>query len=1037
MIRTVCCTALSVALAQLGNYVKEGEASRKNTVIFCEDRLSLAAEQTVCAAVGGTFSTSVFTFARFLASECGKSGNVLSAQGSAMAVRRIIEENRGKLTLFRKLSSPQAAQSVYDTIALLFSSRVSAEDLAAASAEGLLGGKLADLALIYGEYMKYLGENGLEDRNGYLRKLGPVIEGSPKIRGANVIFLGFQAFTRTAEDCLRAAFCAAGNVTGIFISGDGDIYVNEASETFGAVAAEYGGSVKTHAFGAALPEAETLRKSVFDPESFYRTPQKTSRVKIFEAGDEEEELEFIAACIKKHVIDGGERYSKISVMLPDLDGCVKSLERVFGAYRIPFYADRRIPLSEHPLCAFLLSFLSCLISGCRPQDVDAAIASPFFPAARADKDVFRNYALRFANYRGGIRREPDPALLEKFDFDGGAVQRVRAAFSKCLSALSAKGDERGVFGGLFRLLEVCGAREKLAKTYEKYRDDYPATAAFGARALDGVEAVLREAEGLSAGLSLKDVSKVLKSGFAAMKISLIPPKADAVFVGDLGATANKGSNVVFAARLSGDVPGSDSDSALLTDREIAALERANLSVSPKIRQVNLRKRETAALNLCAFKENLYLSYPARINGEESAPSEIIAYAQAIFLSPSGGKLAVADMRRLERSGKHIAYYASEKAPALKRLAGRRYEAGRAEIYAVLSQKGFKEEADEVLRSKKYGGLKNARSLYLNYDSLSPTALETYFLCPWLGFMRQGLRVQEREEGAVRPVDSGNFIHAVLEELAQSANSAADAEEFRRAAEAAAEAKLKTPPYSSLAAVKSGEYAAEALKAEAVKVAEAMFAQLRNSRFRISEAEGACRINIGGVSLYGRTDRVDVCGDMVRIIDYKTGTIDGSPTSYYMGSKLQLPLYLLAVSGDRRAVGAYYFPASVEYRESGEGAFRLQGYMDGSEEVVTASDVNVRPKQKSEYFDAYLNGRKVDAAMDPEEFSYFIAYSGLVAGRGAEEMLSGNVTPSPAHDACKYCKMGGSCNFAVGRDGEERQSPSVKCSDIARIAKGGD
>ncbi|MDE6001719.1 MAG: hypothetical protein K2G96_05330, partial [Clostridia bacterium] len=85
MIKQIVCPALSVALEKLKSIISENEKNGKKTVIFCEDRLTLAAERTVCAAVGGTFSVSVFTFARFLSSECGRQADVLSSQGSAMA----------------------------------------------------------------------------------------------------------------------------------------------------------------------------------------------------------------------------------------------------------------------------------------------------------------------------------------------------------------------------------------------------------------------------------------------------------------------------------------------------------------------------------------------------------------------------------------------------------------------------------------------------------------------------------------------------------------------------------------------------------------------------------------------------------------------------------------------------------------------------------------------------------------------------------------------------------------------------------------
>ena len=187
-------------------------------------------------------------------------------------------------------------------------------------------------------------------------------------------------------------------------------------------------------------------------------------------------------------------------------------------------------------------------------------------------------------------------------------------------------------------------------------------------------------------------------------------------------------------------------------------------------------------------------------------------------------------------------------------------------------------------------------------------------------------------------------------------------------------------------------------------------------------------------MFGRIDRVDESGDMVRIIDYKTGTIDCSAAKYYSGTKLQLPLYLLCVSDGKRAAGAYYFPAAVEYKEKADGVFRLRGFMDGSDEVVSASDNGVLPKKKSDYVDAYLSGRKLDGAMTREEFADFLDYAGMVADGGVREMLEGNVAPSPSEGVCKYCKAGGSCGFAAGRDGAERKVASIKCTEIAALVK---
>ena len=1037
MIKTVICPALSSALEKLKKIIAENEKMGKKTIIFCEDRLTLAAERTVCSAVGGSFFVSVYTFARFLACERGVRSGVLSSQGSAMAIRKIIEDNKDKLKLFGKFSAAAAAGAVYDTIALLYSSRISADDVARASAEGLLESKLHDISVIYSAYEKYLKESGKTDRNAYLGELPEVILSSEKISASDVIFLGFQSFTRSSLECVRASFGAARSVYGLFIGGAEDIYVNEAAAQFEWAAEGFGGAVHESVPSGLIPEAERLRKSLFDPESFLsRSPQKCKNIYIYEAADEEEELEFIAARIKSHVIDGGESYAKISVMLPDVGASERALRRVFSQYRIPYYADRRHRLSDHPLCSFITDYLSCAVSGCSFKDSDGVISSPMFPASNDDKDIYRNYALRLACFRGGIKREPKKEILDGMKFDFDAVQRVRETFLKGLKFIPLKGNARDICGGLRHILAEFGVKEKLDGLAEAFKDSYPVASGFSGRVYEAVLSVLAEAEEIAGGeyIRLNEFIKILKSGFGALEISLIPPKADAVFVGDIAATANTGSNVVFAARLTGDVPASSSDTALLTDREIAALEKVNVGISPKIRQVNMRRRELTALNICAFRKCLYLTYPARLGGEETSPSEIISYTRAAFCTEEGA-LTPLTFKKLEKNRSALSYYCSEKLPALKRLNCSSHPQVISTISEVLKKSGFEKEAEEALRTPQVKKVSDGRGLFVTFNSISPTALETYFSCPYRNFMQQGLKLQEREEGTMRPVDTGNFIHAVLQSLAPEMGLFKDETAVRVRAEELANELLSTPAYSSLKDSKSGEYTAGELIKEAGTVSVGAYEQLANSKFDVEKTETKCEIALdGGIKINGRIDRVDGCGDMVRIIDYKTGSVDASATKYYMGLKLQLPLYLLAASEGRRAAAAYYFPASVEYKSKADGVFRLQGFMDGSDDVVTVSDTTLEPKKKSAYFDAYLSGKKIDSAMDTQTFNDFIKYSSLVARRGAREMLEGNIEPSPVTDACKYCKMGGSCGFSVGADGEERSHATVKCAEIAGIVR---
>ena len=1052
MIKSIIVPALPVALQRLQKIICENENKGKNTVIFCEDRLTLAVERAVCSAVGGTFGVSVYTLARFLSSERGKRTNVLSSQGSAMAIRRIIEDNKSSLKLFGKFSASASAGAVYDTIALLYSSKISADDLKTANAQGLLESKLSDISLIYSLYDKYLKENGKIDRNAYLGELPAVISESEKIAGSEVIFLGFQSFTRSSSECVRATFETAKNVTGLFIGGREEIYTNEAVSAFEGIAEKYGGAEFERAESTLIEEAEILRKCLFNPESYFdKRLFNTDKVRIYEASDEEEEMEFVASSIKKHVLDGGVRYGNISVMVPDIESAEHRIERIFSQYRIPYYADRRHSLSEHPVCEFILNYLACALSGCALKDTDAVISSPFFPEGRDDKDAYRNYAIRLADFRGAIKREPKREILDYKKFNYDSVQRVRKTFLCGLDFLpvkSVKGEDKkyvisvcppDMTAGIKALFEDFKTEEKLQDLKEKFKDSYPTASEFSGRVYSSALSVIEEAENILGGgyMPLNEYIKILKSGFTAMEISLIPPKADAVFVGDIASTANTGSKILFAVSLTEGVPKTSSDTSLLTDSEIAVLERVNLDISPKIRQVNMRRREQTALNICAFGETLYLTYPVRQGGEESSSSEIVGYALEVF-STKNGALKPMSIKKVQKSLSAVPYYCSERLPALKKLYSDLSPENAQEvatIYSVLKDNGFKEEADLAISAPEKKSVSCGRELFVSYDAVSPTALETYYSCPYRNFMQQGLKLQEREEGTMRPLDTGNFIHAVLQKLAPDMDSFADADSARARAYAEAEKLLKNGAYSSLTDSKSGQYTAEQLIKEAGEVTAGAYEQLANSKFKVENAEVRCEIELGdSVRINGRIDRVDRHDDMIRIIDYKSGTVDASATKYYMGLKLQLPLYLTAVSTGRRAVGAYYFPASVGYKSEPDGVFRLQGFMDGSEDVVSASDTTLQPKQKSAYIEASLSGRKSESAMENGIFPDFLQYSTLIARRGVKEMLEGNISPSPADGACKYCKMGGSCNFALGIDGEERTSRTVKCADIARIVR---
>lgn len=1055
MIYAYSVPALSVAAEKFKEIIVNNEEQGKCTVVFCEDRLALVAENLVCNALGGSFLTSVYSFGRFLSLEkADRNEQVLSSQGSAMIIRKLISDNRTKLKLFKKLSSAKSAQDVYDTIALLYSSRVSAQDLSGYVVDNaLLSDKIADLALLYGEYSKYLQENGLMDRNTYLRLLPELIEKSAKIANADVIFFGFQAFTCSVSECVRSCMYAAKNVHGIFVGGESDVYTNEALIAFCGQANYFGGAKICKFNGNLSAEASAFLKSVYNPVALSSAEKVyTDKINVFNALNREEEALFAAAQIKKCVLSENKRYRDITVMVPDVKTYADVIERVFTEYDIPVYLDVKYNLSESLIADFVLKYFECLVDGCLPESVFCVVSSPLFGATESDKNAFINYILQYANYRGGVKRDVNVDVAKVVDTQ--SVERVKTTFLSGLSLLPTKAFGSGYKRAVEKLTEYFNCDAVVEDLANDFKDDYPVQSQFIKQSLSRFKSVISEAEKLTCleEMSVREFNQILKSGFIATEISLIPPKADAVFVGDLNATASVGTDVEFVFGLTADVPSCSMDTSILTDRELISLEKLNVVISPKIMQVNMRSREMTALNVSSFREKLFLSYPTSIDGEDAGTSEIIKYVYSLFKRNSTANIVPLTYKKMLKDPTALAYACCKPYPAIRRLlSSDDYSGAWSAVYSVLKEEGYAKKVDYALGfDEDKNPIVGGYELFVRNGHVSPTAIEGYFTCPYKLFMQRGLGVERRKEGNFDAIDSGNYVHAVMQRMGeylmkasasavQTDNKNKFDEEFKikymDEAHRYASSLINEMPYKTLLDTNSGRYSAEQLVNGAVSASMGLYKHIDCSGFSVSDVEAVKYMPLNGeINLKCKIDRVDTCGDMVRVIDYKSSTKQYDSTKYYTGVQLQPELYLLSASKGKRPVGAYYFGAVSDYTKDGNVDFRMNGVMDNGTEVILSSDYLVESGKKSAFIGAKLGAKSNNSNLSSNDFEDLLQYSLMVSAQGVSEITAGNIAPSPASGICENCEFGGCCDYCTGADADVREENKVNSEQIINVVR---
>jgi ATP-dependent helicase/DNAse subunit B len=208
--------------------------------------------------------------------------------------------------------------------------------------------------------------------------------------------------------------------------------------------------------------------------------------------------------------------------------------------------------------------------------------------------------------------------------------------------------------------------------------------------------------------------------------------------------------------------------------------------------------------------------------------------------------------------------------------------------------------------------------------LSATKLETYAACPFNYFLAEVLGIKPlpspEEVRRIQPLERGTLVHEILFHFYEAASKRypgplrpENLEEYRKVLDeaasisfAAAEAQGWTG-YPLLWEI-DRQSILEDLRAfleKETQAEEGMIPSFFEVRFghrsrspRKGEVDEPLSLALEdgmGFSLRGRMDRVDFSPerDALRVIDYKTGKLQGEEDGFCGGTTLQLPLYLLA------------------------------------------------------------------------------------------------------------------------------------------------
>lgn len=1048
-----------------------GSESLEKKLIFCEDKFTLALELAVAERFGGSFGARVFSFNRYMHSRLSGEKKVVSPEGSALIVKRVLLENKQRLQCFKNVYEPNLSATVYELIAQLKSAKVTPDELfrAEEQSEGNLKRKLKDLALIFNEYEEYLQKNGLTDGNNRLYLLPELIKNSEEIKQAEVFVVGFSTINKTLCEIFKAIASAAKSLTFVIASGENSrVYTNELydflTENFAPQIIKSESSAKNYLLSALYnPAALSRRAGGFAQDGADKAGKKEfegQRLYFYRAKNRYEEIEHVARIIKSRVA-GGDKYKSFALAVENPAEYSITVKRVFGDYEIPYFIDETTTLAKHPLTLLTKSLIDFARKK-TPEAFISVISNPAFLTDKGFADELENYVIKNAFSRRGIN-SPFVIPCEKLE----SFEAVRKNVCAQAALFGAKATFSDAIGAIKQALELCNAQKNVQELGEDLeRAGKKELAAYNAQAYERFLSVLNEISELLGDktASLSEVSDVIVSGMTACKLALIPEFNDCVFIGEFRAVKYKEYEKLFMAGLTSAVPQCKADCALLCDKDLKKLDDISVAVEPKIKQVNRRSRENACFAAAAFSKELFLSYPSWQGDGAQEPSEIFSDALALC----GGRSAVADGKSIELSAERAGCGKYNDYLALGYLSGRAalfsfsrgvsdFKDGKTNDFSAPSAYfSLCEDNDPCVGENGYAlasavlDKANCETTYCTTgadyikNGASATAIEGFFACPYANFLERGLKLKEREKNDMAAIDLGTMVHLVAERFVKAVkNGEVKSEnEARCLAEQIFDDISSGEEYARYKLSARGKNSFMLVKKEAIRFCADTYKGCANSRFKpaLLEAEFGrgdyppikVKTRRGEMKISGKIDRIDVYGDKMRIIDYKTGTVTpgGIDEDLYSGNKLQLFLYAGAFSKKYKTAGAYYFPIADNFAKEGESrTMKMCGRTLLDEQTI----IDLDPGKKDggeEFISAKLTVKdgavkQTKDFLSESELNDYIEYSRLVAAEGLAEMKEGVIVPSPYGEKCSYCKFRGVCGYDEETMGLRREAAASK------------
>ena len=999
-------TAYEAAINTL-QYVDAKDLTKDNLVVV-PDTFSMQAESLLFDVIGtkSVFNAKVVGISK-LASSILRKNNIpfqrISGLEEVFVIFKAVKECESSFQYFKKCSVDFCIK-ILKIIKQFKACKVLPSAIKKVG-DQLLDRKMADLRLVYQKYEDLLGER--LDLSKMLDFFAKNAENCIDLSNVNLFFVNFDSFSAEISSfiCKLAAFV---NLTYIGMAkpisvGNAFIYEDDIFEKVKMFSKENSVLVEIENKPTAL--TGNRLKLVENLFSFDVTKgeDKNYFTNII-AQNRQDEVEFVAKYIKHQVWQGG-RFKDFAIAVSD-PVYYDKIKEVFSQYDITYYCDDAVNLSHTILGRFLTKLLQIAKLDFDKESLEYLVSHPLTECenkAQILSDIWY------------FDVEDEIEFEQRFGQLGNIVSEIKN-LRKCKKCA----DFAIILKEIIQIVD-----EKYLKMIEiLHQDDLFKQESENAQAKDLIVAVLDKLAQLGEQdkIDLIDFENLFALSLESVKVETIPSYVDAVYVGDAtGSYFEDVSQLIVLGATANALPRTQGDVGIIDDADIEKL-RLNFRLEPEIKVLNRRSRLKLFECLQHAKDRLIVCQPAAEDGQISQQASFVEDLKLMF----GNNVAhTVVFERIETP----TLTKEEMLSKLLRYLGNKTNLTNAYTKLKATDNMPKNFAGELAHLAENSVTKPvefetlpkeiANKAAFAKGTVSASRLEKYFDCPFNHFVNYILGVKQKNNIQPTKLLFGNFQHELIEKFVADNNfdvSKVDAKGIERFLDENFMTIAKKHYDEKIISKKS--FLAY-LKNESVIILRSVSYEQSNSNFRPAKLEEF----VGGpianeVKLVGRVDRIDVCDNYFRILDYKTGNVGSVLKDLYYGNKLQLFLY--GKEAQRKlgkdCAGLYYFKCNTNYKsQSAKNENLFRGLTKKDNDVVENSDRRLLDEGSKS--DIIGMARKKDDGKQTfsfkygspvEDFDVLFDYATKVSQGAIEEIKQGYIKDKPYEGKCEGCPYGAIC-----------------------------